>query len=86
MINILNFHQYGLEGLGVEFQVLMPENSGSNPEASNFYLFDKVYPGASRLFNLWSSVWFGSQSPLMAKWQATSAEEPNLRLTSTQLG
>ena len=37
MINILNFHQYGLDGLGVAFQVLMPENSGSNPEAGSIY-------------------------------------------------
>ena len=41
---------------------------------------------ASRPFNRWPSVWFGSLSPLMAKWQATSAAEPNLRVTSTQLG
>ena len=34
----------------------------------------------------WPSVWFGSLSPLTAKWQATSAAEPNLRVTSTQLG
>ena len=32
------------------------------------------------------SVWFSSLSPLTAKWQATSAAEPNLRVTSTQLG
>ena len=41
---------------------------------------------ASRPFNRWPSVWFGSLSPLTAKWQATSAAEPNLRVTSTQLG
>ena len=95
-----------LDGLGVAFQVLMPEDSGSNPEAGSIYLFDEVCPGLGLLqpqwnpypnlhpasywdppiVQSWPSVWFGSLSPLTAKWQATSAAEPNLRVTSTQLG
>ena len=34
-----------LDGLGVVFQVLMPEDSGSNPEAGSIYSFDEVCPG-----------------------------------------
>ena len=38
-----------LDGLGVAFQVLMPEDSGSNPEAGSIYLFDEVCPGLGLL-------------------------------------
>ena len=94
-----------LDCLGVAFQVLMPEDSSSNPEAGSIYLFDEVCPGLGLLQPQWnpyptlpclpavcvtsiqsvalSMVW---QSVTTAKWQATSAAEPNLRVTSTQLG
>ena len=38
-----------LDGLGVVFQVLMPEDSGSNPEAGSIYSFDEVCPGLGLL-------------------------------------
>ena len=78
-----------LDGLEVAFQVVMPEDKGSNPEAGSIYftLTEFVllwacfnphpYPNltlpsllsASRLFNRWPSVWFGSLLPLTAKQQ-----------------
>ena len=57
-----------------------------NPAESLPNLYPAFLLSASRPFNRWPSVWFGSLSPLTAKWQATSAAEPNLRVTSTQLG
>ena len=70
-----------LDGLGVEFLVLMPEDSGSNPEAGSIYFIRRSLSwfglastpaeslpnlnpafllSASRPFNRWPSVWFGS--------------------------
>ena len=70
-----------LDGLGVAFQVLMPEDSGSNPEAGSIYFIRRSLSwfglastpaeslpnlnpafllSASRPFNRWPSVWFGS--------------------------
>ena len=43
-----------LDGLGVAFQVLMPEDSGSNPEAGSIYLFDEVCPGLGLLQPQWN--------------------------------
>ena len=37
-----------LGGLGVAFQVLMPEDSGSNPEAGSIYSFEEVCPGLAQ--------------------------------------
>ena len=37
------------DGLGVAFQILMPEDSGSNPEANSIYSFDGVCPGLGLL-------------------------------------
>ena len=43
-----------LDGLGVVFQVLMPEDSGSNPEAGSIYSFDEVCPGLGLLQPQWN--------------------------------
>ena len=43
-----------LDGLGVVFQVLMPEDSGSNPEAGSSYSFDEVCPGLGLLQPQWN--------------------------------
>ena len=43
-----------LDGLGVAFQVLMPEDSGSNPEAGSIYSFDEVCPGLGLLQPQWN--------------------------------
>ena len=43
-----------LDGLGVAFQVLMPEESGSNPEAGSIYSFDEVCPGLGLLQPQWN--------------------------------
>ena len=43
-----------LDGLGVAFQVLMPEDSGSNPEVGSIYSFDEVCPGLGLLQPQWN--------------------------------
>ena len=42
------------DGLGVAFQVLMPEDSGLNPEAGSIYSFDRVCPGLGLLQPQWN--------------------------------
>ena len=55
---LLFIHTYSrgrsLDGLGVVFQVLMPEDSGSNPEAGSIYSFDEVCPGLGLLQPQWN--------------------------------
>ena len=51
---ILTPPSQSLDGLGVVFQVLMPEDSGSNPEAGSIYSFDEVCPGLGLLQPQWN--------------------------------
>ena len=80
-----------------ESQVRIPSQHGNlvkfilvwaffNPSVILTQPYPAFLLSASRPFNRWPSVWFGSLSPLTAKWQVTSAAEPNLRVTSTHLG
>ena len=59
--------------------IFTPTSAESLPNFNPAFLLS-----ASHLLNWWPSVWFSSLSPLTAKWQATSAAEPNLRVRSTQ--
>ena len=43
-----------LDGLGVAFQVHMPEDSASNPVAGSIYLFGEVCPGLGLLPPQWN--------------------------------
>ena len=48
------FTGQSLDGPGVALQVLMPEDSGSNPEAGSIYQFDEVCPGFGLLKPQWN--------------------------------
>ena len=51
---ITNQTRQSLDGLGVAFQVLMSEDSGSNPEAGSIYSFDEDCPGLGLLQPQWN--------------------------------